>query len=81
VIKGQKRITTSKSALVIKGSTVGRTTAVTYRVGNRGAFKPTAGSVSWKFKAKLRLGKNPVTVLATGPGGTSAPAKMIVIRR
>jgi Galactose oxidase, central domain/Kelch motif len=80
-INGKKKITTIKPTLVIKGSTTGVVTEVTCRVDSKGDFKRAKGSATvWKFTARLKPGKNKITVIATGPGGVSAPAKVTVTR-
>jgi hypothetical protein len=54
---------------------------VTFRVGKKGAYKSAVlTGHSWKFKTKLKPGKNVVVVIAHGPDGDSAPAKATVIR-
>ncbi len=76
--KGRK---TSASTFSIKGTASGPVTKVTYRVGNRGPFKNAKGASSWSFKAKLKPGKNVITVIAEGPGGTSAAKKATITRK
>lgn len=71
---------TSASSFTIRGTSSGETSSVTYRVGNSGAFKGAKGSSSWNFKAKLKNGKNVITVIARGPGGSSV-AKTVTITR
>ncbi len=81
LIKGKKKITTAKATLAIKGSAGGAVTSVAYRVGKMRAYKTAKGTAAWKFQAKLRPGRNKILVIARGPGGDSAPAKLTVIRK
>lgn len=71
---------TSASSFSVKGTASGQVTKVTWRVGNSGAFKNAKGAASWSFKAKLKRGKNVITVIAEGPGGTSAAKKLTITR-
>lgn len=75
-----RKTTTSSGTYSIKGTATGQTTKVTYRVGKSGPFKTAKGAASWSFKAKLKPGKNLITVVAEGPGGMSA-AKTVTITR
>ena len=79
-IKGKKKVTTAKGKFNIKGSTTGQVTSVTYRIGKEKTNKPAKGLATWKFKARLNPGKNKILVVAHGPGGDSAPAKVTIIR-
>jgi sugar lactone lactonase YvrE len=62
---------TSKATLPIRGVATGQVSSVTYRVGNRGSFRTASGTTSWTFKAKLKAGRNQISVIAAGPGGSS----------
>jgi sugar lactone lactonase YvrE len=75
-----KKSTTSSATFAIKGTATGQVTKVTYRVGKSGPFKSAKGTAAWSFKAKLKSGKNLITVIAEGPGGTSA-SKTVTITR
>jgi hypothetical protein len=74
------KVTTTKSSLAVKGVAVGEVSRVNYRVGS-GRWLVAQGTQSWKFKARLKPGKNVVMVMAQGPGGNSAPAKIKVTRK
>jgi hypothetical protein len=75
-ISGKAKVTATKSKLAIKGTATGSVTSVTYMVGkSKGTAK---GTTAWNFTAKLKRGKNVVTVTAHGPGGASATAKITV---
>ncbi len=40
------------------------------------------GTTSWSLKLKkLKLGKNKVLLTASGPGGTSVPVKVTIVRK
>ncbi|MDD5201151.1 MAG: beta-1,3-glucanase family protein [Terrimicrobiaceae bacterium] len=78
-ILGRKKIVTEKPKLVVKGKAGGDVTSVTYRIGRkRGKAK---GGQSWKFAAHLKIGRNPVIVISHGPGGASAPQRIVIIRK
>lgn len=67
-ISGKKKITTTKTSLVIKGTASSQAgiTLVQYKIG-KGGFKTASGTTSWKFKAKqLKPGVNKISVQATG---------------
>jgi hypothetical protein len=53
-------------------------TSVTCKVGSKGGT--ATGTTAWQFTARLKKGKNLVTVTAKGPGGVSSPAKITVKR-
>lgn len=67
--------TTSRST-VVRGGSAGEVTRIAYRVGKSGPFKNAKGTASWSFKAKLNPGKNFITVVAEGPGGSSVSKKI-----
>ncbi len=72
---------TSAATATVRGSSSGPVSKVTYRVGNRGPFKTAKGTTNWSFKAQLKPGKNLVTVIAQGPGGTSVPKTVSITRK
>jgi hypothetical protein len=77
-ISGSKKLTTTKSRLTIKGSATGSVTSVTYTIGKK---KRTAkGTSIWSFTVPLTSSKTNITVLATGPGGNSAPVRITITR-
>jgi len=75
----RKAVTLSPS-VVVKGTTTGQVTRVRYRVGNSGPIRRAVGTSRWTFRATLKPGKNLITVIAEGPGGTSSPKSVLVIR-
>jgi hypothetical protein len=81
-ISGKKRITTSGATATVKGtasSTVG-IKRVECKV-NRGKFKKARGTEKWKFKARLKEGRNVVTARAIGNNDVvSKPAKVRIMR-
>ncbi len=76
-----KTATTAAPSYLVKGKATGSITSVSYRVGKSGAFKKAAGTANWKFTAKLKPGKNEISVYATGPGGNSATKKITITRK
>lgn len=72
--------TTTAASFTIKGTAAGQVTQVTYRIGKKGPFKKAGGTSAWSFRAKLAPGKNRITVIAQGPGGSST-AKTVTITR
>jgi len=77
-IAGKKKLSTAGTKYTVKGKAEGDVTSVTYRVGSKGPYKKAIGTTSWRFTAKLKPGKNIITVIVHGPGGDSAPAKITV---
>lgn len=80
-IAGKKKVVTSRKSVVVRGSTTGAVTLVTAQVGAKAPFRPVEGDAAWKFTAKLKPGRNAVTVIARGPGGTSTPARVQILRK
>jgi DNA-binding beta-propeller fold protein YncE len=81
-ISGKTKITTDKVKLVLKGraSDAGGTLArVEVKVGNA-RYKPARGTTSWKFTAKLRLGKNKILVRAVDVSGVASPPRRITVK-
>jgi hypothetical protein len=78
-VSGKKKIVTLKAKAVVKGKATGEVTSVTYKIGKR--TRTATGTAAWKFVARLKPGRTIITVIAHGPGGDSAPAKVIVIRK
>jgi hypothetical protein len=79
-IKGKKKVTTSKTSLVIKGTATSGAgiTQVQYKIGS-GKFKKAKGTTNWKFTAKLKPGTNTISVKAIGGNGVvSSIAKVKV---
>ncbi len=78
-IAGPKKLTTAKAKLTIKGRATGPVTGVRCRIGGKPARK-AKGTASWKLTVALKPGKNKITVIAHGPGGDSAPARLTLTR-
>lgn len=76
-----KTRTTKATELRVVGTAGGAVTSVVWRVGATGPFKTASGTTSWNFKAKLKRGKNVITVVAIGPGGDSTPQILTVTRK
>lgn len=77
---GKKTISTSKAKQTIRGTAVGEVTSVTYRIGS-GKWLKAKGSASWKITITLKRGKNVITVVVTGPGGSSKPIKTVIFKK
>ncbi len=73
---------TTKKAITLKGTAtdVSGISKVEYRMG-KGAFKLAAGTTAWSFKAKLKKGKNTLTVIATDTVGNVSVNKIIKIKQ
>jgi hypothetical protein len=73
---------TFKKAQLIKGTAKDAfgIKKVQYRVGT-GALKTAIGTTNWKFKAKLKLGKNKITIFATDYSGNTSLVKTIRVER
>jgi len=79
-VEGPSEVATLATSRMIKGRSSGHALKIFCRVGN-GRLKPAAGTSSWRFRGKLRPGRNVITVTAYGPFGHSEPKKVIVRRR
>lgn len=75
----KRKIKTTKKRYNVKGTTSGEVTQVLYRL-KRGGFKTAKGTRNFRFRAKLKSGKNRVSVYAVGPAGESE-SKSLVIKR
>ncbi len=71
--------TTTKPTAIITGKATGDVSGVTYKVGTKAG--KAAGTTNWRFTAKLKPGKNVISVVATGPGGNSASKKITITRK
>jgi uncharacterized delta-60 repeat protein len=78
-LKGKKKrfVTTGKA--VLRGIATGEVTSVTCKLGKR--TRGAKGTSAWKFVARLKPGRNVLVVTAHGPGGDSAPVRVVVVRR
>jgi sugar lactone lactonase YvrE len=73
--------TTDRATARVRGGTAGTVSVVTHRVGARGPFRKAKGTARWSFVAKLKTGRNLITVFAEGPGGKSVPKRIAITRR
>jgi sugar lactone lactonase YvrE len=81
-VSGKKLLRTSRASVTISGqaSCADGIAAVTYRLG-KGPAHTAAGGAAWHFKARLKPGKNTITVSAVSNAHlTSAPVVVRVIR-
>lgn len=76
-IRTRTAVTRSR-LFTVAGTAFGQITTVTWRFGMNGPLKPASGTTGWTFKARLKKGRNLITVIATGPGGSS-PAQSLVV--
>ncbi len=65
----------------ITGRASGTVSKVNYRVGKSGPFQTAKGTIQWSFNATLKPGKNVVTIVAVGPGGSSVAKTLTIIRK
>ncbi|MGH8048418.1 MAG: hypothetical protein ACREKL_14340 [Chthoniobacterales bacterium] len=80
-VSGKKVITTTKARVKFKGRVNGFATRVEFRVGTKGAYKLAEGHTTWSLTAKVKHGRNLVSVRAVGIGGQSKTAKVTVFRK
>jgi len=78
-ILGKHRIVTTKPRWVLRGRASGDVTSVTFNVGKM--HGRARGTKSWRLVARLKPGRNVVYVTASGPAGSSRPARVVIIRR
>jgi len=85
LITGERTRITHSSRITIRGWTFGPVSHVHYsnsaRSGSHAAFHLAAGAAQWQFTARLRPGRNNITVFAINPDGTSDRSKILVLRR
>jgi len=72
---------TDESQYTVLGRTTGQVSRVACRVGKAGPFRTAKGTANWSYRAKLKPGRNVVTVVAEGPGGSSASMSVTIRRR
>jgi hypothetical protein len=80
-IKGSKKVTTTKTSLVIKGTATSGAgiTQVQYKIGS-GKFKKAKGTTNWKFTAKLKPGTNTISVKAIGGNGVASSIAKVKVK-
>jgi hypothetical protein len=79
-LDGPHRITTDRPLLKLTGTTTGNVTNLLYRPGPKGRFRPAPAGPTWALKLRLKPGKNLLTLMAQGPGGTSLPVRVVITR-
>ncbi|MGH8048202.1 MAG: hypothetical protein ACREKL_13250 [Chthoniobacterales bacterium] len=82
-IAGRARRMTNHRRLVVRGtaSDDGTVRQVNYQL-NRKAPRAAAGTTTWQFTARLNPGRNRIVVRAVdGDGGSSRPARVMIVRR
>jgi len=78
-VRGKKKVETTKSVYVIKGTASANAGYVQVKVGSA-KFKRAKGISAWSFKAHLASGVNHITVQAINGAGSSAAAKLTITR-
>ena len=78
-IAGGNALSTRRPRLVIRGRAGNGATEVAWH-GSGGAFRPANGVASWHFAAKLKPGKNHITIRARDIDGATSTARLIVTR-
>jgi DNA-binding beta-propeller fold protein YncE len=81
-VRGAPRGPVTKAKLSLRGTATDEGTVVRVEVKvGKGAFRPAAGTTSWRFAAKLKKGRNPIEIRAVDLGGkVSAIRKLSVTR-
>ncbi|HEX7262283.1 MAG TPA: Ig-like domain-containing protein, partial [Luteolibacter sp.] len=74
--------TVTKKKLTVKGtaSDAFGVSKVEYRIGT-GPLQTATGTTNWQFTAKLKLGKNKITIIATDAVGNQSLPKVIKVKR
>lgn len=82
VMNGKPRQTTTKPKITLTGKLSAPGAYVEYKIGN-GKYLKASGGASWKIIAKLKPGKNIVTIVSYDPatGLTSKPKSIVIINR
>lgn len=75
---GKKKRLTNRHKLTLHGTATGYVTSVTGQLGKK--TLAASGDTSWTLAVPLKPGKNIVLVTAHGPGGDSAPVKVVIQR-
>jgi len=72
--------TTTRATLVLKGtaSDTSGVKEVRFRVG-RGAFRKASGTTKWRFKARLKPGKNKIEIVTVDATGNVSAAKRVKV--
>lgn len=81
-VTGRAPRVTPRAQLVIRGTAADPSgiAQVRYRVG-KGAFRPTGGTTSWRFTARLKPRKNNIEIVAVDTLGNVSPATKLQVTR
>lgn len=77
-ITGRKRVITSKRRVTVRGTTTDYVDRVSWK--GRGKAGRAKGTASWRFTYRPKPGRNVLRVTAKGPGGSSRPARLLIVR-
>jgi DNA-binding beta-propeller fold protein YncE len=82
-LTGKARITTTKPVAILKGtaSSSDGIARVEYRIGKKGGFKAARGGAAWKLKARLKPGKNTITIRAVSATGQISSFLVVHVTR
>lgn len=72
---------TGSDLFLVKGITRGKVSKVTWRSASKGRSQAAIGTRRWQFRAKLKPGRNVITIQAQGNRAKSKPKKVIIVRR
>lgn len=72
---------TGSDLFLIKGITRGKVSKVTWKSAGKTRAQSAIGTRRWQFRAKLKPGRNVITVQAQGNRAKSQPKKVIIVRR
>ncbi len=79
-IAGKKTLKVTKATAKLKGTADGKVTSIAAKLGRK--TLGVTGLANWSVKVRgLKRGKNKLTLTATGPGGTSTPVKVTILRK
>ncbi len=81
-ISGKIPKSTKKKSMIIKGTASDESgiQSVQYRIGNS-PIQTTTGTTAWSLSAKLKKGKNTITIFATDKAGKTSADTVIKIKR
>lgn len=77
-INGRKRVTTSLRRITVQGTTTDFVDQVSWK--GKGQAGRAKGTATWRFTYRPKPGRNVLRVTATGPGGTSEPARVLIVK-
>lgn len=82
-ITGKSRVVTRESNLRLRGmaeASYGGLQSVQLRAGKKG-FRNAQGTASWRFKTRLKMGRNRVYAIATATNGLQSNETMVTVVR